>query len=32
VVKGAKLYPEIQRSEDRYLSSESRDFFTISTP
>ena len=32
VVKGAKLYPEIQRSEDRYLSAESRDFFTISTP
>jgi hypothetical protein len=31
VVKGAKLYPEIQRSEDRYLSTESRDFFTIST-
>ncbi len=31
VVKGAKLYPEIQRSEDRYLSPESRDFFTIST-
>jgi hypothetical protein len=31
VVKGAKLYPEIQRPEDRYLSTESRDFFTIST-
>ena len=31
VVKGAKLYPEIQRSADRYLSTESRDFFTIST-
>ena len=31
VVKGQKLYPEMQRPADRYLSPESRDFFTIST-
>jgi len=30
VVKGAKLYPQMQRSADRYLSTESRDYFTVS--
>lgn len=29
-VSGQKLYPGIQRPSDRYLSAESRDFFTIS--
>ena len=32
VVTGVKLYPEMQRSADRYLDTESRDFFTISLP
>ncbi len=32
VVKGAKLYEQMYRSADRYLSTESRDFFAISTP
>jgi hypothetical protein len=31
VVSGEKLYPEMQRSADRYLDTESRDFFTLST-
>jgi hypothetical protein len=31
VVTGAKLYPDMQRPGDRYLSAESRDFFTVST-
>lgn len=31
-VKGAKLYEQLYRSADRYLSTESRDFFVISTP
>ena len=30
IVSGQKLYPQIQRPSDRYLSTESRDFFTIS--
>jgi hypothetical protein len=30
-VTGAKLYPQMQRPADRYLTTESRDFFTIST-
>jgi hypothetical protein len=32
VVTGVKLYPEMQRPADRYLGTESRDFFTISLP
>ena len=31
VVEGDKLYPEMQRSANRYLDTESRDFFTLST-
>jgi len=30
VVTGAKLYPQMQRPADRYLSTESRDFLTVS--
>lgn len=30
-VAGAKLYPQIERPTTRYLSPDSRDFFTIST-
>jgi hypothetical protein len=30
-VTATKLYPEMQRPAERYLSEESRDFFTIST-
>lgn len=30
VVTGAKLYPQMSRPADRYLSTESRDYFTIS--
>ncbi len=30
-VEGEKLYPEMQRSANRYLDPDSRDFFTIST-
>ncbi len=30
VVTGAKLYPQMQRPADRYLSTESRDYFTVS--
>lgn len=31
LVAGAKLYPQIERPTTRYLSPDSRDFFTIST-
>jgi len=30
VVKGAKLFPQMGRPADRYLSTESRDYFTVS--
>lgn len=30
-VTGVKLYPAMQRPADRFLSTESRDFFTVST-
>ena len=30
-VQGEKLYPDMQRSANRYLDTDSRDFFTIST-
>jgi len=30
VVTGAKLYPQMQRPANRYLSTESRDYFTVS--
>jgi len=32
LVTGAKLYPQMTRPADRYLSTESRDYFTISSP
>jgi hypothetical protein len=31
IVEGEKLYPEMQRPANRYLDTESRDFFTLST-
>jgi len=31
VGEGEKLYPAMQRPANRYLDTESRDFFTLST-